>query len=113
MWLSLDGKMLAWIILVLAGLCETAWAIGMKYTEGWTRLWPTVWTLAFMVASVGLLERAMQHIPVGTAYAVWTGIGAVSTAALGIWLFDEPSNVARLVCMGLIAAGIIGLKVFS
>lgn len=102
---------LAWTVLVIAGLFEVGWAIGLKYTEGFTRLWPSVGTVAAMVVSVVLLGWAMRTLPVGTAYAVWTGIGAVGTVALGIVLFQEPATVARLACVGLILAGIVGLKV--
>lgn len=102
---------LAWLVLVIAGLFEVGWAIGLKYTEGFTRLWPSVGTVTAMVVSVVLLGWAMRTLPVGTAYAVWTGIGAVGTVALGIVLFQEPATVARLACMGLILAGIVGLKV--
>ena len=102
---------MAWIILVLAGLFEVGWAIGLKYTEGFTRLWPSVGTVAAMVVSVVLLGWAMRTLPVGTAYAVWTGIGAIGTVVLGIVLFHEPATVARLVCIGLILAGIVGLKI--
>lgn len=101
---------MAWVVLVIAGLLEVGWAIGLKYTEGFTRLWPSVGTAAAMVMSVGLLGLAMRSLPVGTAYAVWTGIGAVGTVALGMVLFGEPATVARLVCVGLILAGITGLK---
>ena len=104
---------LAWIVLLVAGLCEVGWAIGMKYTEGFTRLWPSVWTVAGMIASVVLLAWALKSLPLGTAYAVWTGIGAVGTAILGIYLFDESREIGRLVCMGLIVAGIVGLKVLT
>jgi quaternary ammonium compound-resistance protein SugE len=102
---------MAWVVLVIAGLFEVGWAIGLKYTEGFTRLWPSVGTVAAMVASVLLLGWAMRTLPVGTAYAVWTGIGAIGTVALGIVLFGEPATVARLLCVGLILAGIVGLKV--
>ena len=102
---------MAWIVLVVAGLFEVGWAIGLKYTEGFTRFWPSAGTVAAMVLSVVLLGWAMRTLPVGTAYAVWTGIGAVGTVALGIWLFGEPATVARLVCVGLILAGIVGLKI--
>lgn len=99
-----------WAILLVAGLFEIGWAIGLKYTEGFTRLWPTVWTILSMVLSVGLLGVAMKTLPVGTAYAVWVGVGAIGTALLGIILFSEPANAARLVSLALILAGIIGLK---
>lgn len=102
---------MAWVVLVIAGLFEVGWAIGLKYTEGFTRLWPSVGTVAAMVISVLLLGWAMRSLPVGTAYAVWTGIGAVGTVVLGIVLFHEPATVARLACVGLILAGIVGLKV--
>ena len=101
---------MAWIVLVVAGLFETCWAIGLKYTDGFTRLWPSVGTVAAMIASVVLLGWAMRTLPVGTAYAVWTGIGAVGTVLLGLVLFDEPATVARLGCVALIVAGIVGLK---
>jgi len=101
---------MAWLLLVVAGLFEIAWAIGLKYTQGFTRLWPSVATLAAMVVSVVLLAMAMRTLPVGTAYAVWTGIGAAGTVLLGIALFDEPATLARLACIGLIVAGIAGLK---
>ena len=99
-----------WVVLVIAGLFEVGWAIGLKYTEGFSRLWPTVGTVAAMVASVVLLGWAMRSLPVGTAYAVWTGIGAVGTVVLGIVLFQEPATAARLLCVALILAGIVGLK---
>ena len=102
-----------WIILFIAGLFETAWAIGLKYTDGFTRLWPSVGTLVAMVISVVLLGYAMKSLPVGTAYAVWTVIGAVGTVILGIVLFSEPVNVGRVVSIALIIAGIIGLKFVS
>jgi quaternary ammonium compound-resistance protein SugE len=102
-----------WIILVLAGIFEIAWAIGLKYTEGFTRLWPTVGTALAMLISIGLLGIAMRSLPVGTAYAVWVGVGAVGTAILGIVLFGEPANAGRLLSLALILAGIIGLKLAS
>ncbi|MBD9663533.1 quaternary ammonium compound-resistance protein SugE [Variovorax beijingensis] len=101
---------MAWIVLLVAGLLEMGWAIGLKYTEGFTRFWPSVGTAISMVLSVVLLGWAMRSLPVGTAYAVWTGIGAVGTVILGIVLFQEPANAARLICVGLIVAGILGLK---
>ena len=104
---------MSWIILVIAGLFEIGWAIGLKYTQGFTRLWPTLGTVGAMVISVGLLGVAMRELPVGTAYAVWTGIGAVGTVLLGIVLFGDPANAPRLVCVGLIVAGILGLKLTS
>ena len=102
-----------WIILFIAGLFETAWAIGLKYTDGFTRLWPSVGTLVAMIISVVLLGYAMKSLPVGTAYAVWTGIGAVGTVILGIVLFSEPVNFGRVLSIALIVAGIIGLKFVS
>ena len=99
-----------WIILVLAGIFEIGWAIGLKYTEGFTRVWPTVGTVLAMMISLGLLGIAMKSLPVGTAYAVWVGVGAVGTAILGIVLLGEPANAGRLLSLGLILAGIIGLK---
>ncbi|MET3792033.1 quaternary ammonium compound efflux SMR transporter SugE [Aquamicrobium terrae] len=99
-----------WILLFIAGLFETGWAIGLKYTDGFTKPLPTVLTALSMIISVVLLGLALKHLPVGTGYAVWTGIGTVGTALLGIWLLGEPATVARLACIGLIVAGIIGLK---
>ncbi|MEO7007614.1 MAG: quaternary ammonium compound efflux SMR transporter SugE [Caldimonas sp.] len=99
-----------WLVLVLAGLFEIGWAVGLKYTEGFTRLWPTVGTVAAMIASLGLLGVAMKSLPVGTAYAVWVGVGAVGTAILGIVLLGESANAGRLVSLALIVAGIVGLK---
>ena len=104
---------LAWSLLVVAGIMEVGWAIGLKYTEGFSRLWPTAATLVTMVASVALLAQALKVIPVGTGYAVWTGIGAVGTAVLGMWLFGESREPLRLACIALIVAGIVGLKLFS
>ncbi|OHC71598.1 MAG: molecular chaperone [Rhodocyclales bacterium GWA2_65_20] len=100
----------AWGVLFVAGLCEVGWAIGLKYTDGYTRPLPTVLTVGLMVLSVALLGWSLKALPVGTAYAVWTGIGAVGTAILGMLLFDESREALRLVCIGLIVAGIIGLK---
>ena len=104
---------MAWIILVIAGLFEIGWAIGLKYTEGFTRLWPTVGAVVAMVVSVVLRGGALRSLPVGTAYAVWTGIGAVGTAALGMVLFGEAATVGRLVSLALIVAGIVGLKLVT
>jgi len=103
----------AWAVLLLAGLFEVGWAVGLKYTEGFSLLWPSAATVAAMIASVLLLAWALKTLPVGTAYAVWTGIGAVGTAILGMLLFGESREVARLVCIGLIVAGILGLKLVS
>lgn len=104
---------MAWLLLVLAGLFEVGWAIGLKYTDGFTRLWPTVGTVLAMIISLGLLGLAMKSLPVGTSYAVWVGVGAVGTAILGIVLLGEPANAGRLVSLGLIVAGIVGLKLSS
>jgi quaternary ammonium compound-resistance protein SugE len=104
---------MTWIILVLAGLFEVGWAIGLKYTEGFTRLWPTVWTILAMIISLALLGLAMKELPVGTAYSVWVGVGAVGTVILGIVLFGESASIARLVSVALIVAGIIGIKLAS
>lgn len=99
-----------WLVLFVAGLFEVGWAIGLKYTEGFTRLWPSVGTVISMAASVWLLAIAMKTLPVGTSYAVWVGVGAAGTVALGIVLFDEPATAMRLASIGLILAGIVGLK---
>jgi quaternary ammonium compound-resistance protein SugE len=101
---------MAWLILFAAGLLETGWAVGLKYTEDFSRLWPSVWTILAMVLSLVMLSYALKTLPIGTAYAVWTGIGACGTAILGIVLFGEPATVARLISLGLIVAGIVGLK---
>ncbi|SKY03215.1 quaternary ammonium compound efflux SMR transporter SugE [Mycobacteroides abscessus] len=101
---------MVWLVLVLAGLLEVGWAIGLKYTEGFTRLWPTVGTVGSMIISIALLGIAMKSLPVGTAYAIWVGVGAVGAAILGIVLFGDSANVWRLLSLGLIVAGIIGLK---
>jgi quaternary ammonium compound-resistance protein SugE len=104
---------MAWTYLVLAGLLEIVWAVGLKYTEGFSRLVPTAITVGAMALSLGFLGLALKSIPVGTGYAVWTGIGAVGTAILGIVLFAEPATAARLACIGLIVAGLIGLKLVT
>lgn len=104
---------MAWWYLLFAGLFEIVWAIGLKFTYGFSRLWPTVGTLAAMVISFYLLALALRQIPVGTGYAVWTGIGAVGTVALGIILFGEPATFIRIVCVTFIVAGILGLKLAS
>lgn len=101
---------MAWIYLLLAGLFEVIWAIGLKYTEGFSRLWPSIGTLAAMAVSVVLLALAVKTLPIGTAYAVWTGIGAVGAVALGIVLFGDPATLPRLLCVALIVVGIVGLK---
>jgi len=104
---------MAWLILIAAGLTEIGWAVGLKYTQGFTRPLPTALTLTAMVVSLWLLGLAVRTLPLGTAYAVWTGIGTVGTAALGIVLFNEPATTVRLVCVGLIVSGIVGLKVVT
>ena len=103
----------AWIVLFFAGLCEIGWAVGLKYTAGFSRLWPSVATVAAMLASVVLLGWSLKVLPLGTAYAVWTGIGAVGTAILGMLLFGEPREATRLACIALIVAGIVGLKLVT
>lgn len=103
----------AWLILFVAGLFECGWAIGLKYTHGFTRPIPTLLTIAAIIISMGLLGVAVRTLPVGTAYAVWTGIGALGTATLGILLFREPATAARLVCLALIVTGIVGLKLVT
>ncbi len=104
---------MAWVILGIAGLFETGWAIGLKYTEGFTKLWPTIWTILAMIVSLWLLGIAMKSLPVGTAYSIWVGVGAVGTVILGIMLFEEPTNAGRLISIMFIIAGIIGLKLTS
>lgn len=104
---------MAWIILLIAGLFEVGWAVGLKFTEGFTKPIPIVLTAISLVLSMGLLGWSVKTLPLGTAYAVWTGVGAVGTAIVGVLLFKEPATAARLVCLGLIVAGILGLKVFS
>ena len=101
---------MAWLYLGIAGLFEVVWAIGLKHTDGFTRLWPSIWTLAGMVASIGFLAQALKTIPLGTGYAVWTGIGAVGTAILGIVLFGESKDPLRLAFILIIVAGIVGLR---
>ena len=104
---------MAWTYLVVAGLFEIGWAVGLKYTEGFTRLWPSLWTALSMAVSVFLLSKALQEIPVGTGYAVWTGIGAVGTAVLGMVLFGESRELLRVLCILLIISGIVGLRFLS
>lgn len=101
---------MAWIILVIAGLFEVGWAIGLKYTEGFTRFWPSAWTVLAMIISLCLLGVAMRSLPVGTAYTIWVGVGSVGTVVLSIVLLGEPANAARLISVSLIIAGIVGLK---
>ena len=101
---------MSWLLLIVAGLLEIGWAIGLKYTEGFTRLWPSIGTATAMIVSIVLLGIAMKTLPVGTAYAVWVGVGAVGTVILGIFLFAEPANPLRLISVGLIIVGIVGLK---
>lgn len=109
-WSSVMSVSLSWFILILAGLFEVGWAIGLKYTEGFTRFWPTVGTVLAMVISVALLGLALKQLPVGSAYAIWVGVGAVGTVILGILLLGESASLARLISVGFIIVGIIGLK---
>jgi quaternary ammonium compound-resistance protein SugE len=102
-----------WLHLIIAGLLEVAWAVGLKQTAGWTRLWPSLITVALMIASFFFLSLALRTLPIGTAYAIWTGIGAIGTALIGLLIFDEPRTTARLVCILLIVAGVVGLKLAS
>lgn len=104
---------MAWFALFAAGLFEIGWAVGLKYTDGFTRFWPTAWTVASMVVSLALLGLALRTLPLGTAYAIWTGIGTVGTVVLGILLFAEPASAIRLGCIALIVAGIVGLKLVT
>jgi len=104
---------MAWIVLFIAGLFEVAWAIGLKYSNGFTKLWPSVFTIVTMITSMGLLSFSVKSLPIGTAYAIWTGIGAVGTAILGIILFNEPKEFLRIFFIVLIIAGIAGLKFYS
>lgn len=101
---------MAWVALFFAGLFEIGWAVGLKHTEGFSKFWPSLWTGAAMLVSLALLGYAVKSLPLGTAYAVWTGIGTVGTAALGVILFGEPAGAARLLCVAAIAGGIVGLK---
>ena len=104
---------MAWVVLFVAGLFEIGWAVGLKYTQGFTRLGPTILTALSLVASMGLLGVALKTLPLGTAYGVWTGIGTVGTAIFGILVLREPATAARLVCIGLIVTGIVGLKLVT
>jgi quaternary ammonium compound-resistance protein SugE len=106
-------NLMAWALLVAAGILEIGWAIGLKYTDGFTRLWPSVWTIAAMVVSMYLLALAARTLPIGTAYAVWVGIGAAGAMILGMALLGEPRTLARAACVGLIVAGVIGLKLIE
>ncbi|WP_026888633.1 quaternary ammonium compound efflux SMR transporter SugE [Clostridium beijerinckii] len=104
---------MTWLMLIIAGLFETGWAIGLKYSEGFTKLIPSVFTIAGMIASFYFLSLALKSLPLGTAYAIWTGIGTVGTVALGIILFKEPVDIIRIICIGFIVVGIVGLKIVS
>ena len=104
---------MSWFYLLLAGLAEVAWAVGLKQTHGWSRFWPSVITAVLMIISFAFLSLALRTLPLGTAYAVWTGIGAVGTAIIGIFFFGEPRDLVRLLCIVLIVAGVLGLKAFS
>ena len=104
---------MSWIYLIVAGILEIGWAIGLKYTEGWTKLYPSLITAALMIASFQFLSMALKTLPIGTAYAIWTGIGTVGTAVLGIFIFGEPRDLTRISCILLIVAGIAGLKLTS
>ncbi len=104
---------MAWVVLFIAGLLEVGWAVGLKYTEGFTKLWPSVWTVGAMAVSFLLLSHALKTIPVGTGYAIWTGIGAVGTVVIGMAFLGEPREIGRIVCILLIIVGIVGLKIVS
>jgi len=104
---------MSWVYLVIAGLLEVAWAVGLKYTAGFTKLWPSVFTLTTMAGSVGMLGLALRSLPLGTAYAIWTGIGTVGTAVFGMMMLNEPAGALRLLSIGLIVAGIVGLKLLT
>lgn len=106
-------RFMNWIYLIIAGILEVGWAVGLKYTDGWSKLWPSVFTVLGMIASFYFLSLALKSLPIGTAYAIWTGIGTVGAAILGMILFDEPSDAVRIFCIGLIIAGIAGLKLTS
>lgn len=108
--IDLKGELMAWLVLTVAGLFEVAWAVGLRYTEGFTRLWPSVWTLTAMALSVWLLGLAMRTLPMGTAYSVWVGIGAAGTVLVGIVLLGESADAGRLISVTLIIAGVVGLK---
>lgn len=107
------SRVLAWVILIVAGLFEVGWAVGLKYSHGFTRLWPSLATAASMTVSLVLLGIALRSLPLGTGYTVWTGVGAVGTVVLGIVLFGESADLPRLVCVGLIVTGILGLRLVS
>jgi len=107
------GRTMSWVLLLLAGVFEVGWAVGLKYTHGFTKLWPSVATIAAMVLSMGLLGVAVRHLPLGTAYAIWTGIGTIGTAIFGIVVLKEPATAMRLACLVMIVAGIVGLKLLS
>jgi quaternary ammonium compound-resistance protein SugE len=102
-----------WFLLFIAGLFEVVWAVGIKYTEGWTKLWPSAFTVLAMIASFYLLSMALKSVPMGTAYAVWTGVGIVGTAIFGIVYFKEPADILRMVCILLILGGIVGLRILA
>ncbi len=104
---------MSWIILFIAGLFEVVWAVGIKYTEGWTRFWPVVFTVCAMAASFYLLSMALKNIPLGTAYAIWTGIGTIGTVIYGIVYLKEPTDILRIICILLIICGIVGLKILA
>ncbi|MDF1759762.1 MAG: quaternary ammonium compound efflux SMR transporter SugE [Coxiellaceae bacterium] len=104
---------MTWLALFVAGLFETGWAVGLKYTEGWTRLWPSIYTLIAMAISFFLLSYALKTLPIGTAYAIWTGIGAVGAVLFGIFFLHEPAGALRILCIAVIIAGMIGLKLTS
>ena len=112
-WIRSPTVAQAWTLLVVAGVLEVAWAIGMKSTDGFTRTGPTALVTGVLIASFALLGLAMKALPAGTAYAVWVGIGATGTAALGMWIYGEPATATRLICLGLIVAGVIGLKLLQ